>query len=132
LFGDKRPCGTNDVLIAVVNDLKDYPEAITAVFPETVVRTCIVHLIRYSLPLASCKEHKPITAALKPVYRAEHAEAAQRAGGVWPRRMGPRVPGHRPELAPEPGGGAHESYRWRKVCGLPDGSKVRLNGDRVT
>lgn len=68
--------GTQDLLIAVVDGLKGFPEAITAVFPETVVQTCIVHLIRYSLQFASWKERKPIVAALKPVYRAENAVAA--------------------------------------------------------
>jgi putative transposase len=39
--------GTHDILIAVVDGLKGFPEAITAVFPDTIVQTCIVHLIRY-------------------------------------------------------------------------------------
>lgn len=68
--------GTQDILIAVVDGLKGFPEAITTVFPDTVVQTCIVHLIRYSLQFASWKERKPIVAALKPVYRAENAAAA--------------------------------------------------------
>ncbi len=68
--------GVSDILIAVVDGLKGFPEAITAVFPETVVQTCIVHLIRYSMQFASWKERKPIVAALKPVYRAENAELA--------------------------------------------------------
>lgn len=59
-----------------MDGLKGFPEAITTVFPDTVVQTCIVHLIRYSLQFASWKERKPIVAALKPVYRAEHAAAA--------------------------------------------------------
>ncbi len=41
--------GTNDILIAVVDGLKRFPEAITAVFPQAVVQTYIVHLIRYSV-----------------------------------------------------------------------------------
>lgn len=70
--------GTSDILIAVVDGLKGFPEAITAAFPETIVQTCIVHLIRYSMQFASWKERKPIIAALKPIYRAESAEAAAR------------------------------------------------------
>lgn len=70
--------GTNDILIAVVDGLKGFPEAITAVFPEALVQTCIVHLIRYSMQFASWKERKVIAAALKPIYRAENAEAAAR------------------------------------------------------
>ena len=53
----------------MVDGLKGFPEAISAVFPETVVQTCIVHLIRYSMRFASWKERKAIAAALKPVYR---------------------------------------------------------------
>lgn len=70
--------GTHDILIAVVDGLKGFPEAITAVFPDAVVQTCIVHLIRYSMQFASWKERKAVTAALKPIYRADTAEAAAR------------------------------------------------------
>jgi putative transposase len=68
--------GTQDILIAVVDGLKGFPEAITTVFPDTVVQTCIVHLIRYSLQFASWKERKPIVSAMKPIYQAANAEAA--------------------------------------------------------
>ncbi len=83
--------GTQDILIAVVDGLKGFPEAITAVFPDTVVQTCIVHLIRYSMQFASWKERKLIAAALKPVYRAENAEAAAAEleafdHGTWGRK----------------------------------------------
>ena len=68
--------GVNDILIAVVDGLKGFPEAINAVFPETQVQTCIVHMLRNSLQFASWKERKPIATALKNVYRAQDAEAA--------------------------------------------------------
>jgi putative transposase len=68
--------GANDILIAVVDGLKGFPEAIGAVFPQALVQGCIVHLIRYSLQFASWKERKAIAAALKPIYRAESAEIA--------------------------------------------------------
>lgn len=68
--------GVHDILIAVVDGLKGFPEAITAVFPDTVVQTCIVHLIRYSMQFASWKERKAIAAALKPIYRAPDVESA--------------------------------------------------------
>ena len=71
-----RNRGTHDVLIAVVDGLKGFPEAINAVFPEALVQTCIVHLIRYSMQFASWKERKAIAAALKPIYGAESATAA--------------------------------------------------------
>ncbi len=68
--------GTQDILVAVVDGLKGFPEAIESVFPEARVQTCIVHLIRYSLRFASWKQRKPRAAALKLIYRAETAEAA--------------------------------------------------------
>jgi len=69
--------GTHDVLIAVVDGLKGFPEAISAVFPLAQVQTCIVHLIRYSMQFASWKERKGVATALKPIYRAENAERAR-------------------------------------------------------
>jgi len=71
-----RNRGTQDILVAVVDGLKGFPEAIESVFPEARVQTCIVHLIRYSLSFASWKERKQLAAALKLIYRAETAEAA--------------------------------------------------------
>lgn len=71
-----RNRGTQDILIAVVDGLKGFPDAITAVFPKTVVQTCVVHLIRYSMHFASWKERRPIAAALRPIYQAESADAA--------------------------------------------------------
>jgi putative transposase len=71
-----RNRGTHDVLIAVVDGLKGFPEAINAVFPEALVQTCIVHLIRYSMQFASWKERRAIVAGLKPIYGAESAAVA--------------------------------------------------------
>jgi putative transposase len=71
-----RQRGTHDILVAVVDGLRGFPEAIESVFPEARVQTCIVHLIRYSLRLASWKERRPLAAALKLIYRADTAEAA--------------------------------------------------------
>ena len=71
--------GISDILIAVVDGLKGFPEAINAVFPQTVVQTCIVHLIRHSLDFAAWKDRKPVAQALKTVYRATDANAGQAA-----------------------------------------------------
>ena len=80
--------GVNDVLIAVVDGLKGFPDAITATFPEAQVQTCIVHLIRHSTSYASFKERKALAAGLKPIYRAPTLEAARAAlddfeAGPW-------------------------------------------------
>jgi putative transposase len=71
--------GVNDVLIAVVDGLKGFPEAINAVYPQTIVQTCVVHLIRHSMDFASWKDRKPVAQALRSVYRAVDAEAGQTA-----------------------------------------------------
>jgi putative transposase len=71
--------GVNDILIAIVDGLKGFPEAINAVFPETQIQTCIVHLIRNSLGFCSWKDRKPVAKELKTIYRAEDAEAAAAA-----------------------------------------------------
>ena len=72
-----RSRGVQDILIAVVDGLKGFPEAITSVFPQTVVQTCIVHLIRFSMHFVTWKERRLIGAALKSIYHAESATAAQ-------------------------------------------------------
>ncbi|MET3133589.1 putative transposase [Oxalobacteraceae bacterium GrIS 1.11] len=80
--------GVEDVLIAVVDGLKGFPQAINAVFPQAQVQTCIVHLIRNSLDFVGWKERKLVAAELKNIYRATtEAEAAQAlesfAVGPW-------------------------------------------------
>lgn len=71
--------GVNDLLIAVVDGLKGFPEAINAVFPQTIVQTCIVHLIRHSMDFASWKDRKSLAGALRPVYKAADADAGRAA-----------------------------------------------------
>jgi len=71
--------GVEDVLVAVVDGLKGFPDAITAVFPQATVQTCIVHLLRHSLDFVSWKDRKPVAAALKDIYRAIDAVAGEAA-----------------------------------------------------
>jgi putative transposase len=83
--------GVGDILIAVVDGLKGFPEAITAVFPQTVVQTCIVHLICHSLEFVSWKDRKTVMPALKAIYRAGDADAGRQAlddfeAGSWGQR----------------------------------------------
>ena len=77
VFNDLKTRGVADILIAVTDGLKGMPEALGAVFPATTLQTCIVHLIRNSLDYASWKDRKLLAAAIKPVYAAPSAEAAQ-------------------------------------------------------
>jgi transposase-like protein len=83
--------GVEDIMLAVVDGLKGFPDAITAVFPEAVVQTCIVHLLRNSMDFVSWKDRKPLAADLKAIYRAVDATAAEEAltafeAGEWGRR----------------------------------------------
>ncbi|AVC52556.1 transposase, Mutator family protein (plasmid) [Rhizobium leguminosarum bv. viciae] len=79
VMNELKSRGCQDVLIAVVDGLKGFPEAITAVFPQTIVQTCIVHLIRHSLEFVSYKDRKPVMPALRAIYRARDAEAGLKA-----------------------------------------------------
>lgn len=91
VMNELKSRGVADILIAVVDGLKGFPEAINAAFPETVVQTCIVHLIRNSMGFASWKDRKAIAQSLRSVYRAENAEAGLAAleafeEGHWGRK----------------------------------------------
>jgi putative transposase len=91
VMNELRERGVQDILIAVVDGLKGFPEAIAAVFPKTQVQACIVHLIRNSLSFVSWKDRKAVAAALKEVYRARTAEAGHAAldafnEGPWGRK----------------------------------------------
>ena len=77
VFNDLKTRGVNDILIAVTEGLKGMPEALAAVFPATTLQTCIVHLIRNSLDYASWKDRKLLAAAIRPIYTAASAEAAE-------------------------------------------------------
>jgi transposase-like protein len=99
VFNELKNRGLQDILIAVVDGLRGFPQAIEAVFPQAQIQTCIVHLIRNWRNLASWKDRKPLAAALKPIYQAATAEVA--ASGVT---------------------GAGNSRRWRS-CGSANGSR---------
>lgn len=94
VFNDLRQRGVADILIAVVDGLRGFPEAIEAVFPETQIQTCIVHLIRTSLNYVGWKDRKALAAELKSVYQAANAETAEAAlaefeQGAWGRKCPP-------------------------------------------
>jgi putative transposase len=83
VMNELRNRGVEDVLLAVVDGLKGFPDAILAVFPEAVVQTCIVHLLRHSLDFVSWKDRRPVAAALKEIYRAIDPAAAEAALGAF-------------------------------------------------
>lgn len=77
VMNDLRNRGIKDILIAVVDGLNGFPEAITTVFPETMVQTCIVHLIRNNLAFCNWKERKAVAQELKKIYQSSTVEAAE-------------------------------------------------------
>lgn len=86
--------GVQDVLFAVVDGLRGFPEAIRSVFPLATIQTCIVHLLRHSLHFTTWKDRKPVAGALKGIYQALDAEAAAAAleafaGSPWGQKYPP-------------------------------------------
>ena len=85
--------GLKDILVAVIDGLKGFPEAISAVYPHCEIQTCIVHLIRNSLSFCNWKERKPVAAELKKIYNAETAElAAKRLEDFEQGPLGKKIP----------------------------------------
>lgn len=74
---DLQNRGMKDVLIACIDNLNGFEQAITSIFPETEVQSCIVHQIRNSLKYVASKDQKPFMAELKPVYQAATKELAE-------------------------------------------------------
>ena len=92
VMNELRTRGVGDILIAVVDGLTGFPDAIAAVFPQTAVQTCIVHLIRNSLAFVSWKDRKKVMPDLKAIYRAETAEAAAAKLDEFEASWGARYP----------------------------------------
>ena len=72
---DLNKRGVADILIAVTDALQGVPQALSAVFPKTIVRTCIARLLRNSLARVSCKQRRTLAQALKAICHADKAEA---------------------------------------------------------
>src|SRR5213083_1767165 len=89
---DLKQRGVRDILICCVDGLKGFPEAIEAIFPKTTVQTCIVHLIRASLKYVPRREREQVARALKPIYTAVDADAAQAALEAFDAKWGSRFP----------------------------------------
>jgi transposase-like protein len=69
--------GVSEILIACVDGLKGFPEAIGTIYPETEVQQCVIHQIRNSMKYVASKHQKAFMADLKPVYRAATKDAAE-------------------------------------------------------
>jgi putative transposase len=92
VLAELKQRGVRDILICCVDGLKGFPEAIEAIFPNTTVQTCIVHLIRLSLRYVPRREREHVARDLKPIYTAIDADAAQRELECFDTKWGARFP----------------------------------------
>jgi putative transposase len=89
---DLRGRGVKDILIACVDGLKGFPQAIESVFPQAQVQLCIVHLVRASLNYVNWKDRKQVVGDLKPIYRAATAEQAREELEGFEQKWGKKYP----------------------------------------
>ncbi len=89
---DLKQRGVQDILIACVDGLKGFPEAIEALFPRTTVQTCIVHLIRHSLRYVPRRQYDAVVRDLKPIYTAIDADQALLALETFEEKWGQQLP----------------------------------------
>jgi putative transposase len=92
VLNDLHLRGVQDVLVACVDGLTGFPEAIGAVFPQAWVQTCIVHQIRSSMRFVAYQDRKRVAADLKPVYRAVNADDALTALEVFDEQWRDKYP----------------------------------------
>jgi putative transposase len=89
---DLKSRGVRDILIACVDGLTGFPDAIEAIFPKTTVQTCIVHLIRASLKYVPRREREQVARDLKAIYTAKDADQAQAELEAFDEKWGQRFP----------------------------------------
>jgi putative transposase len=92
VLSELKQRGVRDILICCVDGLKGFPEAIEAIFPETVVQTCIVHLIRTSLKYVPRRQYDQVVKDLKPIYTAINAQEAEHALETFDEKWGAQLP----------------------------------------
>jgi transposase-like protein len=92
VLSDLRNRGVEDVLIASIDNLKGFAEAIQTVFPKAEIQSCIVHQIRNSLKYVASKDQKPFMADLKEVYRASTKELAEQQLDMLEQKWGKKYP----------------------------------------
>ena len=92
VMNNLRNRGLEDILIAVVDGLKGFPEAINAAYPDTTVQTCIVHLVRHSLNFCVWKDRKVVAKDLKRIYQATDDAEAEKALADFEAEWGPKYP----------------------------------------
>jgi putative transposase len=91
VLNDLKQRGVQDILIACVDGLKGFPEAIEAIYPQTTVQTCIVHLIRHSLKYVPRRQYDAVIKDLRPIYTATDADAAMLALEAFDQKWGQKL-----------------------------------------
>ncbi len=89
---DLQNRGVDDILIACIDGLSGFPDAIASLFPRTEIQLCIIHQIRNSMKYVAAKNQKAFMADLKPVYRASSIAAAETALDELEARWGDTYP----------------------------------------
>ena len=84
--------GVKDILIACVDGLKGFPDAINTVYPNTRIQLCIVHMVRNSVKFVPWKDYKPVTADLKQIYQSVTEEEALKALDTFSERWDGKYP----------------------------------------
>jgi putative transposase len=92
VLNDLKQRGVRDILICCVDGLNGFPEAIEAIYPQTTVQTCIVHLIRQSLRYVPRRQYDAVVKDLKPIYTAIDADAAIVALEAFEEKWGGQLP----------------------------------------
>lgn len=92
VLNDINRRGVNDILIASIDNLKGFAQAIEAVFPRTKIQLCIVHQIRNSLKYIPLKDRKEIVQSLKEIYQANDLKQAEKALNQLDLRWGSKYP----------------------------------------
>jgi len=84
--------GVQDILIACVDGLKGFPQAIETIYPKSEIQLCIVHMVRNSLKYVSWKERKVVARDLRTIYTASSAESAEQALAAFAETWDERFP----------------------------------------
>jgi putative transposase len=92
VLSEMQQRGVKDIMIACCDGLKGFPAAIEAVFPHTVVQTCVVHQVRHSLSFVGWEERKTVAADLRSIYTAPSEDAARAALDAFERKHDARYP----------------------------------------
>lgn len=90
---DLRNRGVKDILIACCDGLTGLPDAIRSIFPDTVVQTCVVHVVRNAMRFVSYGDRKKVAAAMRSIYTAPTLEGAELALADFDKTYGKKYPG---------------------------------------